>query len=328
MPNGSSDEFRPMRGISNCHLQTMLPRLIRRKVNFDAHWQRLELPDGDFVDLAWSEDPHQAKHKPRLVVFHGLEGSLNSPYAHGLIEAAKNRGWLGVVMHFRGCSGEPNRLNRIYHSGETEDGTWFLGWLLREFGHAPTAAVGYSLGGNVLACLLAKERENIPLDAAVIVSAPFVLEACSYHMDKGFSRVYQRYLLNLLKANASRKLAAYPGSLPVSLAQLKSLRRIREFDDLITAKIHGFADAIDYYRQCSAMPLLSDIAIPTLIIHAKDDPFMDHHVIPKAEDLPPQVEYQLTEHGGHVGFIGGTLRRPEMWLESRIPDWLTPYLEA
>ncbi|EDL3521228.1 hydrolase, partial [Salmonella enterica subsp. enterica] len=177
-------------------------------------------------------------------------------------------------------------------------------------------------------CLLAKEGRDIPIEAAVIVSAPFVLEACSYHMDKGFSRVYQRYLLNLLKANASRKLAAYPGSLPVNLAQLKSMRRIREFDDLITAKIHGFADAIDYYRQCSAMPLLNQIAKPTLIIHAKDDPFMDHHVIPKAEDLPPQVEYQLTEHGGHVGFIGGTPLRPEMWLERRIPDWLTTYLEA
>lgn len=129
LPADDSREFRPMRGISNRHLQTMLPRLIRRKVKFDAHWQRLELPDGDFVDLAWSEDPHQAKHKPRLVVFHGLEGSLNSPYAHGLIEAAQKRGWLGVVMHFRGCSGEPNRLNRIYHSGETEDGTGFYaGW--------------------------------------------------------------------------------------------------------------------------------------------------------------------------------------------------------
>ena len=127
-PTDDSREFRPMRGISNRHLQTMLPRLIRRKVKFDAHWQRLELPDGDFVDLAWSEDPQQAKHKPRLVVFHGLEGSLNSPYAHGLIEAAQKRGWLGVVMHFRGCSGEPNRLNRIYHSGETEDGTWPACW--------------------------------------------------------------------------------------------------------------------------------------------------------------------------------------------------------
>ena len=322
----SRADFVPMRGVSNRHLQTMLPRLIRRKLQFTPCWQRLELPDGDFVDLAWSEDPGAARHKPRLVVFHGLEGSLHSPYAHGLINAAKQQGWLGVVMHFRGCSGEPNRLNRIYHSGETEDGSWFLRWLAREFGPAPTAAVGYSLGGNMLACLLAKEGDEVPIDAAVIVSAPFMLEACSYHMDKGFSRVYQRYLLNLLKGNAARKLKAYPGSLPVDLRQLKSMRRIREFDDSITSKIHGFADAIDYYRQCSAMPTLSKITKPTLIIHSKDDPFMDHHSIPAQEELPDNVEYQLTEHGGHVGFIGGTLRHPEMWLEKRIPAWLMTWL--
>ena len=325
-PENDSQQFHPMRGVGNRHLQTMLPRLIRRKLRFTPHWQRLELPDGDFVDLAWSEDPSQARHKPRLVVFHGLEGSLHSPYAHGLIHAAMQRGWLGVVMHFRGCSGEPNRNNRIYHSGETEDGSWFLRWLQREYGSAPTAAVGYSLGGNMLGCLLAKEGDDIPVDAAVIVSAPFMLEACSYHMDKGFSRVYQRYLLNLLKANAARKLKAYPGSLPVDLRQLKSMRRIREFDDSITARIHGFADALDYYRQCSAMPRLSDITKPTLIIHAKDDPFMDHHSIPPQEQLPANVEYQLTEHGGHVGFVGGTLRKPEMWLERRISDWLTRWL--
>ncbi|WP_086872661.1 hydrolase [Kosakonia pseudosacchari] len=320
-------DFRPMRGVRNPHLQTMLPRLIRRRLQFEPWWQRLELPDGDFVDLAWSEEPNQAKHKPRLVVFHGLEGSLHSPYAHGLVHAAKQRGWLGVVMHFRGCSGIPNRLNRIYHSGETEDGTWFLHWLRKEFGPAPTAAVGYSLGGNMLGCLLAKADESLPVDAAVIVSAPLVLEACSYHMDKGFSRVYQRYLLNLLKANAARKLRAYPGSLPTTLPALRKLRRIREFDDLITAKIHGFADALDYYRRCSAMPVLPDIRKPTLIIHAKDDPFMDNNVIPDVGQLPANIQYQLTEHGGHVGFVGGTLRRPEMWLEKRIPDWLSAYLE-
>lgn len=320
-----SASFIPMRGLRNPHLQTMLPRLLRRRLQFTPCWQRLELPDGDFIDLAWSEDPNQAMHKPRLVVFHGLEGSLHSPYAHGLIEAAQKRGWLGVVMHFRGCSGEPNRLNRIYHSGETEDGTWFLHWLQREFGRAPTAAVGYSLGGNMLGCLLAKAGDDIPLDAGVIVSAPFMLEACSYHMDTGFSRIYQRYLLNLLKANAARKLKAYPGTLPVNMRQLKGVRRIREFDDLITAKIHGFADAIDYYRQCSAMPVLSQITKPTLIIHAKDDPFMDHHSIPDTGSLPDNIEYQLTEYGGHVGFIGGTLRHPEMWLEQRIPDWLSPF---
>lgn len=203
-----------MRGFSNCHLQTMLPRLFRRKVKFTPHWQRLELPDGDFVDLAWSEDPAQARHKPRLVVFHGLEGSLNSPYAHGLVEAAQKRGWLGVVMHFRGCSGEPNRMHRIYHSGETEDASWFLRWLQRESGHAPTAAVGYSLGGNMLACLLAKEGNDLPIDAAVIVSAPFMLEACSYHMEKG---LFPR-LSALLAEPVKSQCRAQAGSLPRNTA--------------------------------------------------------------------------------------------------------------
>ena len=321
------EQFRPLRGVSNPHLQTMLPRLIRRRLNFKPHWQRLDMPDGDFVDLAWSEDPRQATHKPRLVVFHGLEGSLHSPYAHGLIDAARKQGWLGVVMHFRGCSGVPNRMKRIYHSGETEDGSYFLNWLSTRYGKAPTAAVGFSLGGNMLACLMAKQGADCTLQAGVVVSAPLMLEHCSKHIEKGFSRVYQHYLLNLLKKNAARKLRSYPGTLPVDMRQLKGVRRLREFDDLITSKIHGFADAIDYYRQCSAMPLLPQIKTPTLIIHAKDDPFMDHHVIPDTAILPANIEYQLTRYGGHVGFVGGTLRRPEMWLEQRIPQWLSKFLD-
>ncbi|EOU9539835.1 hydrolase [Cronobacter dublinensis] len=325
--NTDSSHFQPMPGVSNPHLQTMLPRVLRRRLQFEPHWQRLDLPDGDFVDLAFSENPEQARHKPRLVVFHGLEGSLHSPYAHGLIHAAKQRGWLGVVMHFRGCSGVPNKMERIYHSGETEDGTFFLRWLDERFGTVPTAAVGYSLGGNMLGCLMAEIDAAFPLTAGVIVSAPFMLEHCCNHMEKGFSRFYQFYLLNLLKANATRKLKAWPGTLPVDLAQLKRLRRIRDFDDLITSKIHGYRDAVDYYQQCSALPRLAAITRPMLIIHAKDDPFMDHHVIPDTTMLPANIEYQLTEHGGHVGFVGGTLRQPKMWLEQRIPDWLTPYLD-
>ena len=177
----------------------------------------------------------------------------------------------------------------------------------------------------------AKEVMISRFDAAVIVSAPFMLEACSYPYGK---RAFSRILSALLAEPVKSQCRAQAGSLPrehcrLNLASVKnSVRRIREFDDLITARIHGYADAIDYYRQCSAMPMLNRIAKPTLIIHAKDDPFMDHQVIPKPESLPPQVEYQLTEHGGHVGFIGGTLLHPQMWLESRIPDWLTTYLEA
>jgi len=288
------ESFRPLRGASNPHLQTLLPRLVRRHAKLKPHWQRLDTPDGDFLDLAWSEDPEQARHKPRMILFHGLEGSFYSPYAHGLLQAWKDQGWLGVVMHFRGCSGEPNKLQRIYHSGETEDARFFI---------------------------------PCTLSAAVVVSAPLMLEPCAYRLERGSSRIYQRYLLGQLKGNATRKLAKYPGTLPVTLAQLKAMRRIRDFDDAITSKAHGFADALDYYRRCSALPLLAQIRTPLLIIHAKDDPFMTPEVIPKAEELPDCVEYQLTEHGGHVGFVSGSLRHPQMWLEQRIPAWIAPHLE-
>ncbi|MBZ2398170.1 hydrolase [Erwinia amylovora] len=323
----AENPFRPMAGASNAHLQTILPRLVRRRVTLKAHWQRLTLPDGDFVDLAWSENPARARNKPRVVLFHGLEGSFHSPYAHGLLQALKARGWLGVVMHFRGCSGVPNRLNRIYHSGETGDASYFLQWLRAEWGRVPTAAVGFSLGGNMLACLLGKQGDHCLLDAAVAVSAPLMLEPCSRRLEQGFSRVYQRYLLNLLKQNARRKLHAWPGTLPVDLAQLESIGRLRDFDNAITARAHGFIDASDYYRRSSAMPLLPGVRKPLLIIHAQDDPFMTADVIPDPALLPSNVEYQLTQHGGHVGFVGGTLRSPQMWLEQRIPQWLTTWLD-
>ncbi|HGM5491955.1 TPA: hydrolase [Serratia fonticola] len=322
------ESFRPLTGASNPHLQTLLPRLVRRRVLLQPHWQRLELPDGDFVDLAWSEDPQLARDKPRVVLFHGLEGNFYSPYAHGLLNAWREQGWLGVVMHFRGCSGVPNRKQRIYHSGETEDARFFLRWLRDSFGKVPTAAVGISLGGNMLAYYLAQQGHDSLLQAAVVVSAPLMLEPCSLRMEQGFSRVYQHYLLGQLKQNATRKLLHYPGTLPLDLSQLSKLRRIREFDDVITSRIHGFSDAVDYYRRCSALPLLPQITTPLLIIHAKDDPFMTDAVIPDLSSLPPNIEYQLTECGGHVGFVGGTLKKPQMWLEQRIPAWLSPFLES
>lgn len=320
-------QFQPMRGMANPHLQTLLPRLFRRKIKQQPFWQRLELPDGDFIDLAWSEEPERARHKPRLVLFHGLEGSFYSPYAHGLLNVCKQRGWLGVVMHFRGCSGEPNRSARAYHSGETSDARFFLNWLPENLGQAPTTAVGYSLGGNMLGCYLAEEGTQAPLQAAVIVSAPLMLGPCSQQLEQGFSRVYNRYLVGQLKQSTERKLIRYPQSLPLPGLALKHIHSLREFDDAITAPLHGFKDSSDYYQRCSALPLLPQITIPLLIIHAKDDPFMAPEVIPAREELPDNIEYQLTEHGGHVGFVTGTWNRPEMWLEQRIPEWLSPYME-
>lgn len=322
-----NEHFTPPESLRNAHLQTLLPRLLRRRITGDPHWQRLDLPDGDFVDLAWSEDPQFAQHKPRVVLFHGLEGSFHSPYIHGLMAICRARGWLAVVMHFRGCSGEPNRLNRIYHSGETEDARFFLHWLRTRWGRVPTAAVGFSLGGNMLGCLLGQQGAAAEVDAGVIVSAPLLLEPCSLKLERGFSRVYQYYLLAQLKKNARRKLHAWPDTLPVNLAQLKALRRLRDFDDAITARAHGFLDAADYYHHASAMPWLKHAEKPLLIIHAKDDPFMSDEVIPHSSQLSATITYQLTPHGGHVGFVGGTLRQPEMWLEQRIPQWIAPFLD-
>ncbi|WP_035346360.1 MULTISPECIES: hydrolase [Dickeya] len=319
--------FQPLAGGSNPHLQTMLPRLLRRRPALQPHWQTLTLPDGDFVELAWSEDPAAARHKPRVVLFHGLEGSFHSPYAHGMMAACQQRGWLAVVMHFRGCGRQPNRLARGYHAGETDDASYFLGWLARTFGNAPTAAIGVSLGGNMLACLLSQhDSANLP-DVAAIISAPLQLEPCSRRLERGFSRVYQGYLLNLLRRNALRKLAAYPNCLPVSAERLRQIRHLKEFDQLVTARLHGFADADDYYRRSSALPRLAQIRQPLLVVHAKDDPFMTTEVIPKLSQLPGNIHYCLTQHGGHVGFVSGTWRQPQLWLEQCVPDWLTAYLE-
>ncbi|ACZ78592.1 alpha/beta hydrolase fold protein [Dickeya parazeae Ech586] len=319
--------FQPLPGGRNPHIQTLLPRLLRRHAALKPVWQRLTLPDGDFIDLAWSEAPQHAAHKPRVVLFHGLEGSFHSPYAHGLMAACQQRGWLAVVMHFRGCSGQPNRLPRAYHASETEDARYFLHWLRQTLGDVPTVAAGFSLGGNMLACLLAQQGASCPLDAAAVVSAPLMLEPCSTRLEQGFSRLYQFYLLNSLRRNALHKLAMYPDCLPVSASRLRRVHRLREFDELVTSPLHGFTDATDYYRRSSALPLLPRIRQPLLVIHAKDDPFMTPEVIADVSQLPTNIDYQLTEHGGHVGFVGGSWRQPELWLEHRIPEWFTPYLE-
>ncbi|QDX28721.1 hydrolase [Dickeya poaceiphila] len=319
--------FQPLTGGSNPHLQTMLPRLLRRRPALQPHWQTLTLPDGDFVELAWSEDPIAARHKPRVVLFHGLEGSFHSPYAHGMMAACQQRGWLTVVMHFRGCGGQPNRMARSYHASETEDAHYFVHWLHQTLGPAPTVAVGISLGGNMLACLLARQGESSPLDAAAVVSAPLMMESCSVRLELGFSRIYQFYLLNCLRRSALRKLAIYPDSLPISAERLRQVHRLREFDELITSKLHGFADATDYYRRSSALPKLAEIRQPLLVVHAKDDPFMTPEAIPDISQLPDNIHYYLTEHGGHVGFVGGTWRKPQLWLEQCVPDWLSTYLE-
>ncbi|MEZ9177465.1 hydrolase [Vibrio kanaloae] len=319
--------FTAAAGLSNPHLQTLVPRFIRKQALFAPQWQTLETPDGDFLDLAWSESPegdtpsNEARsNKPIFVLFHGLEGSFESPYANGLMNAFAKDGWLSVMMHFRGCSGKPNRLARAYHSGEVEDARFFLKHLDRQFPNNPKVAVGISLGGNMLANYLVEYADDPLLSAATIVSAPFDLACCSSRIERGFSKIYKKYLLNSLKSNALKKGNLLQDQLGITAKAIKKINKLYEFDERITAPLHGFKNAQDYYAQCSALPKLNQIKLQTQIIHAKDDPFMTDDVIPKFV-LPDNIDYRLFQKGGHVGFITGSTLKPRFWLEEALPAY-------
>ncbi|WP_417607015.1 hydrolase [Oceanimonas baumannii] len=313
--------FQPSWWARHAHLQTILARYLHR-TRQPYRNERLELPDGDFVDLSWAT-PLQDESRPLVVLFHGLEGSVQSHYVQGMMAVLHSTGWQPVLMHFRGCSGEPNRLLRAYHSGETEDPAFLINTLRQRFPDRPMAAIGYSLGGNMLVNYLARYRNN-PLSTAIVISAPLQLAACADRINRGTSRIYQRYLLNRMKQNWQRKLARHPAA--GIRNDIYAIHSLREFDHCLTAPLHGFTDADEYYRRCSGLPRLPDIVTPTLILHAADDPFMTDAVIPEADALPPAITYELSRHGGHVGFMQGPPWRPRYWLEQRVPAWLQLYL--
>jgi predicted alpha/beta-fold hydrolase len=312
--------FIPARGLSNPHIQTLAPRLIRKNAVLTGYPERLETPDHDFLDLVWSESDVQRQHsnKPIFVLFHGLEGSFESPYANGLMEAFARQGWLSVMMHFRGCSGEINRLARAYHSGETDDARLLLEQIRQRYPHNPIAVVGVSLGGNMMVNYLAKYSDDPITSSCAVISAPLDLACCSARIEQGFSRLYRNHLLGSLKQNALKKLHLLEQALPITADDIHSMKRLYEFDEQITAPLHGFKDAAHYYEACSGLPKLAQVDTPLLIIHAKDDPFMTDAVIPSFH-LPNEVDYRLYEHGGHVGFVGGEAFSPTLWLEEALP---------
>ena len=183
--------FRPAWWLPGAHAQTLWPTVFRRPPRPRLDWERLRLPDGDFVDLSWAG----ADRQTIVVCLHGLEGSYQSPYAAGMLNALAARGWCAVLLHFRGCSGELNELPRSYHSGETGDFGYLLEVLAQRHPNSALAAVGYSLGGNVLLKYLGEQGRGSPLRAAAAVSVPFNLGIAAQRLDNGFSRVYQWRLL-------------------------------------------------------------------------------------------------------------------------------------
>lgn len=314
-------QFQPAWWLGNPHLQTLWPYLFRYIKSPAYQNERLELPDGDFVDLCWIPNPSG----PIVIVIHGLEGSIDSPYASAIMAAIHKRGWRGVFMHFRGCSGTPNRLDRSYHSGDTGDIDFLLRTTRRRYPDVPLGIVGYSLGGNAMLKYLGTAGANANVSAAVAVSVPYLLHQSAARLSNGLSRIYQYRLLRSLHDKVRRKFAGK--SARFDLNKLSMLNTFYKFDDTITAPLHGFAGAEDYYKQSSSRQYLPEIRIPTLLLHALDDPFMTPETIPNENELPENVTLELASKGGHVGFVGGQYPwRPEYWLEQRIIDYMEQYL--
>ena len=321
------NHFTPAPGLRNPHLQTLWGPLWRKTVHLERQRERLWLEDGDFLDLDW-HGPHELE-TPLVLVLHGLTGSSNSPYVAGLQQALAAQGWASVALNWRGCSGEPNLLARSYHSGASEDLAAVIRHLRAKRPSAPLHGVGYSLGGNVLLKHLGETGEDSGLQSAVAVSVPFRLDQCADRIGQGFSRVYQAHFMREMLAYIKNKqrqfqhdgrhegLATLQG-----LGSLSNLRTFWDFDGRVTAPLHGYRDADDYYRRASSRYFLPTITTPILMIQAADDPFVFPHSLPDASELAPGTQWELHAHGGHVGFVDGTLRRPGYYLERRIPQWL------
>ncbi len=310
-----NSDFRPAWWLRSRHLQTIWPSLMRKRPAFSPEWERIELDDGDFIDLAWQRRPEA--DAPIVMLIHGLEGSLKSHYAANLLLKLHQNGYSAVMLHLRGCGREPNRLPQSYHSGASDDLKQILTHLAQQQ-QTPAAIIGVSLGGNLLLKYLGETGNTSPLKTAVAVSVPFNLEVCADQLQQGLAIVYGRYLLQRLKQSYRAKFSRIVSPLALDL-NLTAIQTLREFDDAITAPLHGFKDAADYYQRCSCAQFLSTIQTPTLIIHAQDDPFMRPQVVPAASTMSPAITLELTQRGGHVGFVTGrSFCRLEYWLEQRI----------
>lgn len=315
--------FIPPWWLRNRHLQTVWGPLLRRR-RLALRRQRLDTPDGDFVDLDWLDGRPSA---PLLLVLHGLEGSARSHYAAGLLAGAAARGWSGVVLNFRSCSGEPNRRPRFYHSGETGDLDHVVRWLVARDPARRLGAVGVSLGGNVLLKWLGEQGAETPeaVGAAVGISVPFDLTACARALDRGLARaLYTTNFLHTLKAKVRAKARLHPGF--VDVAAVLAARTFAQYDRALTAPLHGFADELDYWRRSSCGPYLARVRRPALLINALDDPFVPAPSLPDPRELPAWVTVERPARGGHVGFVDGRPRTAGSWAERRAVEFLAVHL--
>jgi uncharacterized protein len=318
LSDSPSSSYRAPWWLPGGNLQTLYAALAGHRV---ARWkrERWDTPDGDFIDV---DRLPGAADTPLVALFHGLEGSSSSHYAAALARELAHRGWRGAVSHFRGCSGEPNRLPRAYHSGDADEIGWVLRRLHAEAPRAPLFAVGVSLGGNALLKWLGEDAEakNV-LWAAAAISAPIDLMAAGDALGRGFNLVYSRAFLATMKAKGERKLERFPG-----LFDGESMRRsrtLRDFDNVVTAPLHGFRDTDDYWTRASAKPVLRRIGVPTLLVNARNDPFLPSEALPRPEEVSPFVRCEFPKEGGHAAFVSGPFPGNLSWVPRRVTGFFS-----
>jgi predicted alpha/beta-fold hydrolase len=290
--------------LPGAHLQTIasarlvpLPRVAYRRERWDT-------PDGDFVDVDFALPEPADPKAPVLVLFHGLEGCSQSHYARAVMRAAADRGWRGLVPHFRGCSGEPNRLPRAYHSGDSDEGDWILRRVKARHPQASLHAVGISLGGNMLAKWLGERGTEAGfVAAAASVGSPLDLAAGGAALARGFNLVYTAMFLATLRRKALAKIARFPKV--ASAEAVRASRNLYEFDNAYTAPVHGFRDTDDYWSRASGKPWLRAVEVPHLVLNARNDPFVPAASLPQASEVSRFVHLEQPEEGGHIGFARG-----------------------
>lgn len=303
------------------HAQTIAARFLRTSHKFSYQRSRLELPDGDFLDLDFCQT---VPGSPLVIILHGLEGSSDAPYVRSLAAKVISEDWNCLAVNFRSCSGEPNRLQQSYHSGQTRDLKFVIEHVRARY--SAIFLAGYSIGGNIILKWLGEEGEAAAekgVKGAVAVSVPYDLEKAVEVLDRGFNKgVYTANLLWTLKKKSRQKSRSFPEAF--RMKEINACRTFRGFDSLVTAPIHGFKDAEDYWRSSSARYFLEKIKVPALLVHAADDPFFPEALLPVEEiRKSPSLKLLLTRRGGHVGFMAGkTPWHQEAWLEDEILAFL------
>lgn len=323
----SANAFMPAWWIPGAHLQTLWGKLVRKLPPAPVETEIWTAPDGEQLEIHRLKSPGS---KSRLVLLHGLEGSVRSHYAQGLLWQAHKRRWNADLLIFRTCGATESATPRMYHSGETTDIAWVIDRIVTEDPSTSIGMVGVSLGGNVLLKFLGERGPDLPVQirAAAAISVPFDLERSSRHINQGFSKVYQWHFMRTLRRKAKAKLSQFPQL--ADLSKVEAAETMYDYDDVMTAPVHGFRDADDYYTRSSSIHWIKSIAVPTLLLSAVDDPFLPPEVLDDVKARAagnPNLDVEFHPHGGHVGFIGGSSpMHPVYYAEQRAADFVSHFI--